>query len=117
MSKIEFEHGGAEYDEKYPEGIPTSVQITNRSGEQFDSGLIMFPGGHSANEDVNLHDVLQYKFMKMGKLAMDQEELTHFVKALENIDEMDNEQLKSLYECDLIKVKEPIDGSLEEKEI
>jgi 2-methylcitrate dehydratase len=25
MEKIEFEHGGSEYDSKYPEGIPTSV--------------------------------------------------------------------------------------------
>ena len=27
MDKIIFEHGGLEYDAKYPEGIPTSVQI------------------------------------------------------------------------------------------
>lgn len=25
MEKMEFAHGGKEYDEKYPEGIPTSV--------------------------------------------------------------------------------------------
>lgn len=28
MEKITFEHGGPEYDKKYPDGIPTSVQIT-----------------------------------------------------------------------------------------
>lgn len=117
MSRIEFEHGGAEYDEKYPEGIPTSVEITNRNNKKFDSGLIMYPGGHSANDDVNLHDILQYKFMKMGKLAMDQEELTHFVMALESIDEMDNEQLKSIYECDLAMAKKNIHGSPEEQEL
>jgi len=27
MDKIAFEHGGKEYDEKYPDGIPTSVVI------------------------------------------------------------------------------------------
>jgi 2-methylcitrate dehydratase len=27
MAKIEFEHGGPEYDAKYPEGIPTSIKI------------------------------------------------------------------------------------------
>ena len=58
MSKIEFEHGGPEYDEKYPEGIPTSVQITTRGGSVFDSGLVMFPGGHAANTDVDLGSVL-----------------------------------------------------------
>lgn len=28
MEKMTFEHGGREYDEKYPDGIPTSVVIT-----------------------------------------------------------------------------------------
>ena len=32
MDKIEFAHGGADYDSKYPEGIPTSVEITTKSG-------------------------------------------------------------------------------------
>ena len=27
MSKIDFIHGGVEYDEKYPEGIPTNIHI------------------------------------------------------------------------------------------
>lgn len=27
MKKIEFQHGGPEYDAKYPEGIPTSIKI------------------------------------------------------------------------------------------
>ena len=28
MEKIIFEHGGPEYDKRYPDGIPTSVEIT-----------------------------------------------------------------------------------------
>lgn len=31
MEKISFEHGGPEYDSKYPEGIPTSVQIVTKT--------------------------------------------------------------------------------------
>lgn len=27
MTKITFEHGGKKYDEKYPEGIPSSLEI------------------------------------------------------------------------------------------
>ena len=57
MSKVEFAHD-PEYDDKYPEGLPTRLEITNRAGENFDTGLIMFPGGHSANEDVDLNDIL-----------------------------------------------------------
>ena len=32
MEKIEFAHGGPDYDSKYPEGIPTSVEIKTKSG-------------------------------------------------------------------------------------
>ena len=49
MTKIEFEHGGKEYDAQYPKGIPTSIKIQTNSGKEFDSGLILFPGGHSQN--------------------------------------------------------------------
>lgn len=54
MKKIEFEHGGKEYDDQYPKGIPTSVKITTSNGTEFDSGLVLFPGGHSQNETVSL---------------------------------------------------------------
>jgi 2-methylcitrate dehydratase len=33
MDKIVFEHGGPEYDSKYPEGIPTSVAIKTKTRE------------------------------------------------------------------------------------
>ena len=46
MTKIEFEHGGKEYDSQYPKGIPTSITIQTNKGS-FDSGLVLFPGGHS----------------------------------------------------------------------
>jgi len=49
MGRIEFHHGGAEYDKLYPEGIPTSIQIYTKATEPYDSGMIMFPGGHSRN--------------------------------------------------------------------
>jgi 2-methylcitrate dehydratase len=32
MDKIEFAHGGDDYDSKYPDGIPTSVVITDTDG-------------------------------------------------------------------------------------
>jgi 2-methylcitrate dehydratase len=38
MDKIEFAHGGDEYDSKYPDGIPTSVVIETPTGDTADSG-------------------------------------------------------------------------------
>jgi len=40
MSKIEIVHGGESYDELYPEGIPTSIQVVTKQGKTFDSGMI-----------------------------------------------------------------------------
>ena len=75
MSKIEFVHGGPEFDEKYPKGIPTSLQIETASGESIDSGLVEFPGGHAKNESVSLAKILQHKFKRLGSLAMEKDEL------------------------------------------
>ena len=33
MAKIEFEHGGKDYDDRYPDGIPTSIVITDKEGK------------------------------------------------------------------------------------
>merc|ERR1719230_2052728 len=61
MTKISFSHGGAEYDSKYPEGIPTSLDITMKSGKIISSGLVMFPSGHARNETADLKKILAYK--------------------------------------------------------
>lgn len=58
MEKMEFAHGGKEYDEKYPEGIPTSVQIELHDGRVLDSKFVMFPSGHARNEVADLSGIL-----------------------------------------------------------
>jgi len=75
MNKMTFEHGGADYDKRYPEGIPTSVQITTRDGRFLDSGLIMFPAGHSKNTSADLAGILSHKFNLLGRLALKKKSL------------------------------------------
>ena len=58
MEKIDFQHGGVEYDTKYPEGIPTSLELRTNTGKVLDSGLVMFPGGHARCKDINAKEVL-----------------------------------------------------------
>lgn len=70
MQKIEFRHGGPEYDAKYPDGIPTSIAITDASGAEHDSGLVMYPAGHARNTTANLEDILAHKFQLLGSLAV-----------------------------------------------
>ena len=71
MEKISFAHGGAEYDRRYPDGIPTSVVITDDKGHEHDSGLVMYPGGHARNTTAPLTKILDHKFALLGKLAFD----------------------------------------------
>jgi len=70
MQKITFEHGGPEYDAKYPDGIPTSIIITSSDGKKHDSGLVMYPAGHARNTTANLKDILAHKFKLLGDLAL-----------------------------------------------
>ncbi len=69
MEKIAFEHGGAEYDRRYPDGIPTSIVITMADGKSYDSQLVMYPAGHARNTTANLKDILHHKAKLLGALA------------------------------------------------
>lgn len=69
MAKIDFRHGGEDYDRRYPDGIPTSVVITDASGDKLDSGLVMYPAGHARNTTADFPDLLAHKFKLMGGLA------------------------------------------------
>ena len=87
MNKMAFEHGGAEYDAKYPDGIPTLIVVHDDEGGSFDSGLVMYPGGHARNEmgpdKVVLKDILTHKFEMLAKLAGDAKTLVPRLSDLE----------------------------------
>ena len=111
MSKIQFEHGGKEYDDLYPEGIPTSIQIkTKGSDSALDSGLILFPHGHARNESEWLGDILQHKFILLGKIGLKKSDLIRLKVNLENIDKMSNEELQEIYDCNLLFSQVSIDS-------
>jgi 2-methylcitrate dehydratase len=69
MDKIEFAHGGPEYDKRYPDGIPTGMVITDADGTAHDSGLVMYPAGHARNTTADLRDILAHKFRLLAALA------------------------------------------------
>jgi 2-methylcitrate dehydratase len=71
MAKIDFAHGGPEYDRRYPDGIPTSIEVTLADGRTFDSGLVMYPSGHARNTEADLRSILANKFGVLGRLAAD----------------------------------------------
>jgi 2-methylcitrate dehydratase len=70
MEKMTFSHGGAEYDRRYPDGIPTSIAITDDEGFRRDSGLVMYPSGHARNTTADLKGILNHKWNKLAELAV-----------------------------------------------
>jgi len=71
MDKIEFAHGGKDYDDRYPDGIPTSMVAQTADGSSHDSGLVMYPSGHARNTTADLDALLANKWKKLGALASD----------------------------------------------
>jgi 2-methylcitrate dehydratase len=95
MEKMEFAHGGSEYDEKYPDGIPTSLIIEMDNGEQHDSGLIMYPAGHARNTTADLDDLLATKFRMHGELALDDPQPV--IDRFNGIGELSADELRRMY--------------------
>jgi len=100
MEKITFSHGGKEYDEKYPEGIPTSVVITTVSGQQINSGLVMFPSGHARNTTCTLEEILYHKFKMLASLAV--KDVDKVLKQLSNLHSKTADEIDKLYKFDII---------------
>lgn len=100
MEKIGFVHGGAEYDAKYPEGIPTSLRVTLTTGAVLDSGLVMFPAGHARNRRADVRSILGAKFQNLGSLAFGDAAET-VVDRLETLGELDAAGVSSLYDFEI----------------
>lgn len=102
METIFFEHGGAEYDAKYPDGIPTSVHVTLGDGTNADSGLVMYPGGHARNTVANLQGILDHKWNLLGKLALkDGTDTNGTIEKLNSLGSLSTQELHGLYQLDL----------------
>ena len=100
MELISFAHGGADYDEKYPDGIPTSIEITTHVGEVFDSGLVMYPSGHARNTTADLEGILGEKMRRMGAIAL--AEPGPVVDRFRNIGSLDVSALAQVHTFDLL---------------
>jgi 2-methylcitrate dehydratase len=71
MQRIDFRHGGAEYDAKYPDGIPTTLEIAYRDRGQLSSGLVMYPLGHARHDGRGFAETLADKFHTFSLLGVD----------------------------------------------
>ncbi len=71
MARIDFRHGGPEFDRKYPDGIPTTVDVDHAKLGKLTSGLVMYPEGHARSTTGNLDSLLDHKFRLLAGLGVD----------------------------------------------
>ncbi|GAB4520185.1 MAG: hypothetical protein Tsb0013_23830 [Phycisphaerales bacterium] len=100
MEKIDFRHGGPEYDAKYPDGIPTSLTITTKDGKDLESGLIMYPAGHARNTTADLEGILDHKFRLLGALAVS--DVQGAIDRLSGLGAKSADDMQSLYAFDIL---------------
>ncbi len=102
MQKVEFRHGGPEYDAKYPDGIPTSVVIVDSAGIRHDSGLVLYPAGHARNQMADLRDILGHKFQMLGRIALpDGADVAGLIAKLDVLGTMSAAELGSIYDFEI----------------
>lgn len=113
MQKVTFTHGGPEYDAKYPDGIPTSLDITLKGGKTISSGFVMYPPGHARNTTADLKKILAHKNQLLGDIVFsDKADLNAFLKPLVGMKDLSAADMASVYNFDYAKMKDHpcIDG-------
>jgi len=114
MQKITFDHGGPDYDKRYPDGIPTSMEINIKGGAKFSSGMVMYPPGHARNTTADLKELLSTKNKMMGDIVFaDTASYEEFLKPLTNIKALSPADLQDIYSFDWNKMRQHpcIDGA------
>lgn len=71
MERIDFRHGGPKYDRRYPDGIPTSVELSHAKLGKLSSGLVMYPQGHARADAQDLASLLDHKCRLLAGPAVD----------------------------------------------
>merc|ERR1711988_1427769 len=106
MAKISFSHGGPEFDAKYPDGIPTQIDITLKGGKQLSSGMVMYPSGHARNTSADLRKILAHKNRMLGDIVFnDRAKVDGFVDRLVNMKSASAAEVGQLYDFDWSSMK------------
>jgi 2-methylcitrate dehydratase len=103
MQRIDFRHGGPEYDAKYPDGIPTSLEIDHATLGTLSSGLVMYPPGHARNTTADLTDLLRHKFDRLAGLGVRDPAALH--QRVSNLAAKSPAEIQALYSFEIDHVR------------
>ncbi|HEY4311022.1 MAG TPA: MmgE/PrpD family protein [Pirellulales bacterium] len=101
MERIEFIHGGADYDAKYPDGIPTSIEFEHATLGKLASGLVMYPEGHARNNSGNLDKLLAHKFRLLAGLGV--RDVDALYQRFTGLAEKSAQEIARLYEFEILE--------------
>lgn len=96
MRQIDFRHGGPDFDSRYPDGIPTSVEISHAKLGPLSSGLVMYPQGHARADAADLPRLLAHKCRLLTSSAVD--DVDRFVARFSNLANKSPSDIASLYD-------------------
>jgi 2-methylcitrate dehydratase len=96
MERIDFRHGGEEFDRKYPDGIPTTVDVDHAPLGNLSSGLVMYPEGHARSTTGNLQQLLNHKFKLLATDAVDS--VDTFIDRFSNLARKSPPEIGDLYD-------------------
>lgn len=101
MAKIEFRHGGKEYDDRYPDGIPTTIDVDHADLGNVSSGLVMYPEGHARNKSGNLDRLLEHKFRLLAGLGV--EDVDALYARFTNLAKKSPREIAELFDFPILK--------------
>ncbi len=103
MQRIDFRHGGPEYDANYPDGIPTTVEIDHRGLGTLSSGLVMYPEGHARSKNSQLVSLLNEKFHRLARMGVP--DVDQLVRRLTNLSAKSPQEIRELYSFSIANVR------------
>ncbi len=100
MERMEFRHGGAEFDRQYPEGIPTRLTVHHRRLGELTSGLVRFPLGHARYPDrPQVQAILRDKFRRLAALGVD--DVDGLARRFQNLADKSAEEIATAHDFPL----------------
>ena len=65
IGRMTIIHGGPDYDDRYPDGIPTSLTIDHATFGRLESGLVCHPLGHARSDAAATAALVDLKFDRL----------------------------------------------------
>jgi 2-methylcitrate dehydratase len=104
MQLIDFRHGGPDYDKRYPDGIPTTVELVHAKLGPLSSGLVMYPAGHARCNSADLSSLLERKVHLMAGQGV--EDVGAFVKRFTDLAARSPQEIAALYDFEIRGIAE-----------